>query len=52
MGSMQYFIIQNSLSGVFNVEDKEMDGLFTRMFIKSLKGKWGLIDIYKSNIWK
>jgi len=37
MGSMQYFIIQNSLSGVFNVEDKEMNGLFTRMFIKSLR---------------
>ncbi len=37
MGSMQYFVVQNSLSGVFNVKNKEFNGVFTKMLIKALK---------------
>lgn len=37
MGSMQYFIVQNSISGLFNMENKKFKGSFTKMFIKSLK---------------
>jgi hypothetical protein len=37
MGSMQYFIIQNSVTGVFNLKNKEIKGSFSKMFIKALK---------------
>lgn len=37
MGSLQYFIIQGSVTGVFNLENIKFKGFFTEMFIKTLK---------------
>ena len=37
MGSMIYFTLQNSISGIFNVKTEKIEGIFSRMLIKSLK---------------
>jgi AcrR family transcriptional regulator len=37
MGSIQYYIIQSSVTGVFDLENINFEGSFTQMFIKALK---------------
>ena len=37
MGSMIYFTLQSSITGIFNVEKDNINGSFTKMFIKALK---------------
>lgn len=37
MGSLIYFILQTSVTGVFEVSSEKINGTFSKMFIKSLK---------------